>query len=329
MNVVVTGSIAFDYLMHFPGRFTEHILPDQLDHISLSFLVDDMRRRRGGTAANIAYSLALLGERPRLMATVGQDFAEYRAALEAIGVDTDLTREQADLYTASFFVNSDLEGNQIASFYAGAMARAGTLSIRDPQNGPIDLVTISPNAPDAMAKYATECREMGIPYLYDPSQQIVRLPGAELRDGLEHCDLLVANEYEYGLLQERTGLSAEAIRSAPKRACVVTLGAKGARIWAGGEDYEIPVVPPRRIDDPTGIGDAFRAGLVRGLSMGLPWDLVGRVGALAATYVLEEPGAQGHRYSATEFVARFRKHFDDDGALDALMTGDVVDKPAH
>ncbi len=318
MNVIITGSIAYDYLMSFPGRFVEHILPDQLDSISLSFLVDEMRRQRGGCAANIAYNLALLGERPRMMGTVGQDFGEYRAWLDDHGVDTSLTRDELDLFTASFFVNTDQDGSQIASFYTGAMARARDLSFRELDAGQIDLVTISPNDPQAMGKYAAECQELGIPYLYDPSQQIVRLPGEDLLAGLEGCDLLVVNEYEFGMLQEKTGLSAEAIRSAPARACIVTLGAEGTRIWAGEDVVEVPIVPPERVDDPTGVGDAFRAGLIKGLALDLPWDLAGRMGALAATYTLEQPGPQSQRYTVAEFVARFREHFDDAGALDCL-----------
>jgi adenosine kinase len=204
------------------------------------------------------------------------------------------------------------------------MARADTLSIREIPGEGADLVTISPNAPDAMAKYVSECQELGIPYLYDPSQQIVRLATAELQEGIKGAAILVANEYEFRLLQERTGLSDDAIRACPAQAAIVTLGSQGAQVWADGECYQIPAVPPERIDDPTGVGDAFRAGLVRGLGLGLPWALAGRVGALAATYVLEKPGAQGHRYTRSEFVARFREHFDDIGALDALLTGDVV-----
>ena len=318
MNVIITGSIAYDYLMSFPGRFVEHILPDQLANISLSFLVDEMRRQRGGCAANIAYNLALLGERPRMMGTVGQDFGEYRAWLEEQGVDTSLTRDELDLFTASFFVNTDQDGNQIASFYTGAMARARNLSFRELDAVRIDLVTISPNDPEAMGKYAAECQELGIPYLYDPSQQIVRLPGEDLKSGLNGCDLLVVNEYEFGMLEEKTGLSAEAIRSAPARACIVTLGAEGTRIWAGGDVYDVPIVPPERVDDPTGVGDAFRAGLIKGLALDLSWDLAGKMGALAATYTLEQPGPQSQRYTVAEFVARFRQHFDDDGALDGI-----------
>jgi len=319
MNVVVTGSIAYDYLMRFPGRFVEHILPDQLASLSLSFLVDEMRKQRGGCAANIAYNLALLSERPRLMGTVGRDFGEYREWLEAHGVDTSLTREEPDLFTASFFVNTDLDGNQIASFYTGAMARARDLSLRDLKVGEVDLVVISPNDPVAMVRYVEECRGMGIPYLYDPSQQIVRLSGEDLRAGVEGCDLLVVNEYEFELLQRRTGMSARDLQAAPTRACVVTRGEEGSRIWAGGTVYDIPAVLPRRADDPTGVGDAYRAGLIKGMALGLPWDLTGRLGSLAATYALEQPGPQSHRYTLAEFVARFRSHFDDRGALDALL----------
>jgi adenosine kinase len=323
MNVVVTGSIAYDYLMTFPGHFVEHILPEQLHRISLSFLVDEMRRQRGGVAANMAYNLALLGERPQLMGTVGQDFGEYRAWLEQHGVDTSLTRTESDLFTASFFVTTDQDGNQIASFYTGAMARARDLSFHDLDAGQVDLAVISPNDPHAMVKYADECRELGIPYLYDPSQQIVRLSGEDIRTGLEGCDVLVVNEYEFEMLADKVGqgrarMSAEAVRSAPARACVVTLGAEGAHVWEGGTLHAIPPVLPERLDDPTGVGDAFRAGLIKGLALNLSWDLAGRIGALAATYVLERPGPQGHHYTLPEFVARFRRHFDDAGALDQL-----------
>ncbi len=319
MNVVVTGSISWDYIMRFPGRFVECLLPDQLHHLSVSFLVDEMRRQSGGCAANIAYNLALLGERPWLMGTAGQDFGDYRAALEASGVDTSLVHDEPDLFTASFFVNSDLDGNQIASFYTGAMARARNLTFHELPVSPIDMVVISPNDPEAMVKYAAECQELHIPYLYDPSQQIIRLSGEQLAAGLRGCDLLVVNDYEFEILRERTHLSADEIRLAPARACVVTLGAQGASIWADGQIYAIPAIPPEHLDDPTGVGDAFRAGLIKGLALGVSWELAGRMGALAATYTLERPGPQTHSYTLAEFVARFRQHFDDAGALDVLL----------
>ncbi len=322
MNVIVTGSIAYDYLMSFPGRFAEHILPDQIEHLSVSFLVDEMRRQRGGCAANIAYNLALLGERPRVMGTVGQDFGEYRAWLEQHGVDTSLIRDEPDLFTASFFVSTDQDGNQIASFYTGAMARARNLSFHDLDAGQVNLVVISPNDPQAMVKYAAECQDLDVPYLYDPSQQIIRLSGDELRAGLAGCSILVVNEYEFEMLQEKTGLTPEEIRATPARACVVTLGVEGSRIWAGEAIYDIPAVPPEQTDDPTGVGDAFRAGFIKGLSANLPWDVTGRMGALAATYVIEQPGSQSHHYTLAEFVARYREHFDGEGALDALLKAD-------
>ena len=182
MNIVVTGSIAFDYLMSFPGKFTEHFLPEHMSRVSLSFLVDTMDKRRGGCAPNIAYTLALLGERPRLMATAGQDFGDYRRWLEAALVDTSLVKQVEDRFTASFFCSTDVDSNQIASFYTGAMANAGELSFRDvPDCG---LAIISPNDPGAMLQYAEECRVLGIPYLWDPGQQCARMSGDELKDGL-------------------------------------------------------------------------------------------------------------------------------------------------
>jgi adenosine kinase len=322
MDIVVTGSVAYDYLMTFPGRFAEHFLPDEIEHLSVSFLVDDMRRQRGGVATNIAYSLALLGERPRVMATVGQDFGEYRIWLEGQGVDTSLIRQEPDLFTASCFINTDQDGNQIVSFYTGAMARARDLSFRAPEVEEVDLVVISPNDPAAMIGYAAECQDLGIPYLYDPSQQIIRLSGEDLRAGLQGCDLLVVNEYEFGMLREKTGLSAEAIQSTPARACVVTLGSEGTRIWAQGSVHDIPIVPPEQMNEPTGVGDAFRAGLIKGMALELPWDLAGRMGALAATYTLEHFGPQSHHYTLAKFVARFRRFFDDDGKLDVLLAAD-------
>ena len=202
MDIVVTGSIAFDYIMSFPGRFREHILPDQLDNLSLSFLVDSMKKQRGGCAANIAFTLALLGERPRLMATAGSDFGEYRAWLEAHGVDTSAVQEFQDEFTSSFFVSTDLEQKQIASFYIGAMGRAGELSFKRLNPRP-DVAIISPNDPNAMTAYVRECKELGIAYIYDPSQQIVRLSDQDLRDGIAGSRLTIVNDYEFEMLRSR------------------------------------------------------------------------------------------------------------------------------
>jgi adenosine kinase len=317
MTIVCTGSIAYDYLMSFPGYFRENILPEHLDKISVSFLVNDMVRQRGGTAPNIAYSLALLGERPLLMGTVGVDFADYGAWLESKNVDTSCVRVVPEMFTASFFANTDRANAQICSFYAGAMSRAAELSVTEVQPKP-DLVIVSPNEPAAMDKYVMECREQGIPYLYDPGQQVVRSDPAELRRGAEGAHSLFVNEYEFELLQKHTGLTRADILNRVD-VLVVTLGERGADIFAEGKQVRVPVVPPQQMLDPTGVGDAFRGGFVRGESLGLDWETCGRMGALAATYCLETRGPQEHAYTTAEFVARYRQHFDDHGALGVLL----------
>lgn len=325
MNIVITGSIAYDYLMTFPGKFREHILPAELANLSVSFLVDSMVRQRGGVATNIAYTLALLGERPCVMATVGQDFGDYRAWLDAQGVDTSAIEVIEDDFTASFFVSTDQENNQIATFYTGAMAHAHTLSFRNQGDAPIDLAIISPNDPRAMIKYPQECKELGIPYLYDPSQQIIRLSGDELRAGIQGAYLLMVNEYEFGMIREKTGLSAKDI-TAQVETLVITQGEKGSAIHYGERVIQVPSVPPAQIADPTGVGDAYRAGLVKGLalaqasgSQATPWEIAGQMGAVSSAYVLEQKGTQNHCYTRAEFVARYRQHFDDGGLLDAML----------
>ncbi len=320
MSIICTGSIAFDYLMSFPGYFRDHILPESLDSISLSFLVDAMIRQPGGTGPNIAYTLALLGERPLLVGTVGEDFTEYRAWLESKGVDTRFVRVIQGEYSASFFANTDLSNNQIASFYTGAMAHASEINIQDLLGEKPELVVISPNDPKAMSQYAAQCQVLGIPYLYDPSQQIVRLAAEELRKGVEGAQSLFVNEYEFELLQKHTGLSSNQILSLVEF-MVVTLGRKGAVIYVEGEEYHIPIVPPEKIADPTGVGDAFRGGFLRGFRLGLDWQTCGQMGALAATYCLEQRGPQNHSYTPAGFVDRYRRCFDDRGILDALLAG--------
>jgi adenosine kinase len=318
VSIVCSGSVAYDYLMSFPGYFREHILPDRLESISLSFLVDSMVRQRGGTAPNIAYTLALLGERPQVLATVGEDFADYRDWLESKGIDTSLTKVIAGTYTASFFANTDLANNQICSFYTGAMAHAATLSLRDLLVRP-DLVIISPNDPKAMDQNVAECKELGIPYLYDPSQQIVRVSGEEIRRGVEGAGSLFVNEYEFELLQKHTGLTPGQVLERVGF-LVVTLGEKGAAIYADGQVIHVPVVTPKAILDPTGVGDAFRGGFIRGLRLKLDWDPCGKMGALAAAYCLETSGPQEHSYTAAEFVARYRENFTDHSKLNVLLS---------
>jgi adenosine kinase len=316
MNIVITGSVAFDYLMQFPGYFRDHFLPDKLDHISLSFLVESMSRWRGGVAPNIAYTLALLGERPRLMATVGEDFGEYRTWLEERGIDTSAVKIIPREFTASFFCNTDRSNAQIASFYPGAMARSNEVSFYELPYRP-DLAVISPSDPSAMTGYTVECRALGIPYLYDPSQQLARLTAEDVKSGIEGALALMVNDYEFGMVQKMTGMT-QADILAKVKFMAVTRGEQGATVYAEGEEYHIPVVPPACICDPTGVGDAFRGGFLTGLAHGWSWDLCGQMGALAATYCLEQTGPQGHAYTPKEFVARFREHFDDHGILDQI-----------
>jgi adenosine kinase len=318
MDIILTGSVAYDYLMTFPGLFRDHLLSDKLDHISLSLLVDSMVRLRGGVAPNIAYTLAMLGEHPRVMATVGEDFAPYRAFLDGMGVDTSLMKVIPGDFTASCFINTDQDNAQLVSFYPGAMSKADSLSFHDLDVLP-DLVVVSPNSPESMNQYPVECQALGIPYLYDPSQQIPRMTGDELRKGIEGADSLMVNDYELGMIQNLTGMDQSEIR-AHLRLMVVTRGAQGADIYAAGEMVHTPVVPPKVIVDPTGVGDAFRGGFLAGYAHGFDWDICGKMGAVAATYCLESKGTQEHRFTPAEFVARYRTHFEDGGILDTLLT---------
>ena len=318
MNVVVSGSIAFDYLMRFPGRFRDHFIDQALDHVSLSFLVEELRHERGGSGANIAFNLALLGERPTLMGTAGKDFDEYRAWLDRHGVDTSAVRIIPDEYTASFFCNTDVDNNQIGSFYAGAMSHAKGYRLVDAVASLPDLVINSPNDPKAMLELAEECRVRGVRHFFDPSQQVIWLDADDLRYGVERCDLLIVNEYEWDMIANKTGLSHADVVGAG-RVLIVTRGENGADIYAEGETHHIPAFPVEKVVDPTGVGDAFRAGLLKGMASGFDWPLSGRIGALAAAYVLEQHGTQNHHYTLAEFVARFRTAFDDHGALDAWL----------
>ena len=322
-RVVVTGSVAFDYLMRFPGRFVEHLIPDRLSRLSVSFLVDDMRRVPGGCAPNISYSLALLGERPLLFATAGSDAADYRDCLAREGVDVSGLLLHEDVFTASFFVSTDQDHNQIASFYTGAMSRARDLSLETLDPAGIALVVVSPNDPEAMARYTAECRRSGIPFLYDPSQQVARLSGEELRDGLDGAAILVVNDYEFGILAHKTELSREELEDRIP-VVVVTHGAQGSTISVSGEDGQTvrQVVPAARLEkkaiDPTGVGDAFRAGLVRGLRIGAPWAAAGRMGSVAAVFGLEAVGPQPPRYTRDQFRERYVRNFGSDPVLENL-----------
>lgn len=318
MSIILTGSIAYDYLMRFPGRFVEHIIAEDLHQVSLSFLVDEMTKHWGGVAANIAFSMAMLGAKPKLLGTTGRDFNEYREWLESHGVDCSTVKQLNEVFTASYFANTDLDNNTISSFYAGAMNYAHQYSLADMYNGNPDWVVISPNHPAAMSQLSEECRTRGIRFIYDPSQQVPRLSGEELANDMTGAYMMIANAYEAQLIQRKTGLSLDDLR-ARIPVLVVTHGKSGSIIYHEKEETIVPPFPEVHISDPTGVGDAFRAGLIRGLMAGWPLRLCGQVGSLCATYVLEQVGTQSHNFTLPEFVARFRGTYDDGGLLDQLL----------
>lgn len=318
MRIALTGSIAFDYLMTFPGYFKEHLLVDKLEFISLSFLVDKMIKRRGGIGPNIGYTMALLGGTPTLFGTVGQDFDDYRSWLEENGVDTRGVKVIPDEFTASFFATTDYDNCQIASFYPGAMSHAAEVKLADWEGEPLDYVVISPTDPGAMIQYVGETQALNLPYLYDPSQQTVRLSGEELRQGVEGAHSLFVNEYEFCLIEKHTGLSMNDLKDLLE-ILVITKGEQGSLIVTKDDEIEIPAVPPKEIVDPTGIGDAYRGGFLTGYSFQLDLKLCGEMGALAAAYCLEADGPQTHHYTPKSFLKRFREHFDDQGILDVLL----------
>lgn len=317
MSVIVTGSIATDYIMKYPGRFLEHILPEA-GKISVSFLVEERQMSRGGIGPNIAYTMALLGERPRLMGTVGEDFGEYRAWLEERGVDTSLVVAYPGEFTATFTVITDLEQNQIAGFHAGAMSRGRELTYRGLDADGVDYVIISPHDPEGMLRNCAECRELGLRFIFDPSQQLARLNDRQVLAGLQGAYALTVNDYELEIIKSKTGLD-EADILADVELLVVTRGPDGSTLMSRDRRVDAPIAPPEQIVDPTGVGDAFRGGLLVGLVRGYSWETTARIGALAATYCLEQVGTMNHRYTVPEFVARYRRHFGDAPELNDLL----------
>lgn len=320
-SIVVSGSIAYDYLMRFPGRFADHFVDGHMDHVSLSFLVDEMTKHFGGVGANIAYTMALLGQKPLLFGTAGQDFGDYRDHLEAKGVDCSTVRVRDEVFTASFFVNTDLDNNQIASFYAGAMGLALDYTLADVFDGKPDLVLISPNDPVAMVQLSQECRDRGIRFMADPSQQIPRFDGEQLRQCIQGAYIMVVNDYEAEMICKKTGLEMHNLRDMVD-VLIITQGERGSEIYDGNTVSHTDIFKTDDVKDPTGVGDAYRAGLVRGLAEGWPLTLCTRMGALCATYALERVGTQNHHFTPAEFVERFRTQYDDEGLLDALLTTD-------
>ncbi|MEU1877063.1 carbohydrate kinase family protein [Streptosporangium sp. NPDC020072] len=319
MRIAVTGSIATDHLMTFPGRFGDQLIADQLDRVSLSFLVDDLQVRRGGCAANIAFGMGSLGLRPVLVGAVGTDFADYRSWLERHGVDCDSVHTSEVHHTARFLCTTDDDHNQIASFYTGAMAEARLIELGPiaERLGGLDLVLISPNDPEAMLRHTDEARDRGIPFAADPSQQLARMPGEDIRRLVDGAAYLFGNDYERGLIEQKTGWSDEEILERVG-VRVTTLGPKGVVIDRKGEpSLHVSPAPENGKADPTGVGDAFRAGFLSALAWGLSLERCGQLGNLTATHVLERVGGQEYELGQEEFLKRLAAAYGAEAAEEA------------
>ncbi|HEY3504547.1 MAG TPA: carbohydrate kinase family protein [Actinocatenispora sp.] len=316
MKIAVAGSIATDHLMHFPGRFADQLLPDQLHQVSLSFLVDELEVRRGGVAANIAFGMAQLGLNPVLVGAVGTDFADYRGWLERHGVDCDSVYVSETAHTARFVCTTDEDMCQIASFYAGAMAEARNIELKpvvDRLDG-LDLVLVGADDPEGMLRHSDECRSRGLRFAADPSQQLARMSGPDAIRLIDGADFLLTNDYEKSLLEQKTGLTeAEILDRVGVQ--VTTLSKDGARITGKGiEPIHVPVAKEIAAHDPTGVGDGFRAGFFAGLSWDLPLERAAQVGSMLATLVLETIGTQEYVVKSTDFTTRLAESYGDDCA---------------
>ena len=310
VSVLVTGSLAFDHIMRFPGYFKDNMLPDKMHMFNVSFVVSSLARQRGGTGGNIAYNLALLGQPPRLFATAGGDAPPYLDELRALGVDTSTVDLFADDFTASAFIMTDNANNQITGFYPGAMNHAGERSLREVAGADTSLALVSANSLTAVRRYTAECRELGIPYIHDLGMSLPILSDDDIVDGLSGCEVLIGNDYEMALITERTGFDRDELRRRA-RIIVTTFGEQGSEIDYQGEIHTIPAAPADPMIDPTGAGDAYRSGLILGLTRGFPLPVCGRIAALAATYAVEFLGTQVHRYTTAEFSERYNRTFPD------------------
>jgi adenosine kinase len=318
MSLLITGSIATDHLMSFPGRFTDSLVVDQLDKLSVSFLVEDLEVRRGGCAANISFGLGNLGLAPVLVGAVGEDFVEYRSWLERHRVDCDSVHVSQTRHTARFVCTNDSSMAQIASFYAGAMSEAREIELKPIADrvGDPTYVLVGPNDPEAMLRHTDECRQRGYPFVADPSQQLAFGDGAMIRALVDGAEILFSNEYEAALITQKTGWSAQEVLDRVGT-WVVTLGAEGVRIdRAGEESVVVAAVPEIEKVEPTGVGDAFRAGFLAALSWGLAPERAAQLGCLLAVYVVEQVGTQEYVLSRSEFLARCEAAYGADAAAD-------------
>jgi adenosine kinase len=318
MPLLITGSIATDHLMSFPGRFRDSLVVDQLDKLALSFLVEDLEVRRGGCAANICFGLGSLGLRPVLVGAVGADFVEYRSWLERHNVDCSSIHVSDTKHTARFVCTNDSTMAQIASFYAGAMSEAREIELRPivERVGTVDYVHIGPNDPEGMLRHTQECRDRGYKFLADPSQQLAFGDGEMIRDLIDGAEILFSNEYEAALITQKTGWSADEVLDRVGT-WVVTLGAAGVRIDRKGQDsLTVPAVPETEKVEPTGVGDAFRAGFLAALDWGLSFERAAQLGCLLAVYVVERIGTQEYTLHQRAFLKRFETTYGADAAAE-------------
>jgi adenosine kinase len=307
-KIIVAGSIAYDHIMEFPGYFSEQIIAEKADNLSISFLVKSLKKVRGGSAPNIAYNLALTGQKVEILGTVGNDFESYRKWLEENGVGTGLVRVREDDFTASCFINTDLSGNQITGFYPGAMAYDELISMSDIPMDDVLMVIIAPTDPAAMNKWCDELQNIGIPYLYDFGMQIPRMQPEDLIKGILGARIVIFNEYEYEMMRKKTGLTMDDILDRVEIA-VVTLGEKGSELRSRNETVRVRAARPTRIADPTGAGDAYRAGLLKGYFEGAGLEKMGKYASVTSVYAIEQLGATEHRYMLDEFYERYRENY--------------------
>lgn len=300
--ILVTGSLAYDYIMNFGGNFSSEILPESLDHLSVSFLVDQLNKYRGGTAGNIAYNLKLLGESPLLMATGGFDFGEYTEFLRLHGINDAHVTVLDDEMTASAFVTADQKSHQITMFHPGAMAKAAKKDL-SPLRDKIKLAIIAPEMVDTMMHYVRECQKHDIPYTFDPGQNINLFSKEQIMEGVNGAKALIVNDYEWELFERKTGLSEDQVLEHVK-VLIITLGEKGSKIFSRDETIDVMAVDPKQVQEPTGCGDAYRAGLLKGICHDMPLKEASKIASLAATYCVEEHGTQNHTYTWDEFQER-------------------------
>ncbi|MBU0594355.1 MAG: carbohydrate kinase family protein [Gammaproteobacteria bacterium] len=306
MNTLICGSLAYDSIMVFPDQFKNHILPEQIHILNVAFLVPEMRREFGGCAGNIAYNLKLLNGKPLIMATVGDDFEPYAQRLEGLGLTQTHVRRAPGSYTAQAFITTDLDDNQITAFHPGAMSFSHQNHVHDASN--VALGIVAPDGRDGMLQHAREFHEKGVPFVFDPGQGLPMFNGDELMNFVALADYVALNDYEAKLLQERTGKSLEQLAQ-NVRALIVTLGAKGSMIYSAGKLLNIPCVQAEQVIDPTGCGDAFRAGLLYGIVNGMDWETTGRLAALMGALKIASRGGQNHVHSRDEIASLFREQF--------------------